>query len=544
MSLRLVIAVSSRDRVRDRGCSEWRRADRDHRPDLVDRLDDRRRHGNRRSAWPGHDVAHRVRDDQRAWVAVRRAQRRQRHHARRCHASSSRACRPGPPTPSASGPPTRTGSRSGRSRRSGPTVGRLPGCDHRRGEPDRAVPRARLGNRRSERRRDRLVRRFRDDHVVRVTDDSALGRERVVGGRCLGRPHRAPVGNGLQLPLRCRRRWGNVARREPHLPHRPRARRSRPGRCGTFARRRPVSRAPSTRNGRSATGWFEYGIDHLAGNQDERARGGWGGRRGCDRRDRDRSPGRLARLLPRRRPERRGDDQRRHAELPHLRRPDRRHRCRFVDSRQRGNGWRHRQSEWARNELVVRVGPDQLATVNARPPGNAGSGTATVNVTAQLTGLPVATTVFFRLVAESSGGRIAGSGVSFRTATPPSAVTGKVTEWRSRGRRSTAAIDPAGSATSWWFEYGRSPSLGRRTGVGTVQPGASTGVASAAHRAHRRRALLVQARRGEPRRTIRRQGPLVRDGAGAARSRRSSAPLHDRRHGRARRPPRHLAGAM
>ena len=70
------------------------------------------------------------------------------------------------------------------------------------------------------------------------------------------------------------------------------------------------------------------------------------------------------------------------------------------------------------------------------------------------------------------------SGVSFRTATPPSAVTGKVTELAIARATINGRVDPAGSTTSWWFEYGRSPSLGRRTGVGTVQPGASTGVAA------------------------------------------------------------------
>ena len=113
-----------------------------------------------------------------------------------------------------------------------------------------------------------LVRRFRDDHLVRVTDDIALGRERVVGGRRLGRPHRTPVGDGLQLPLRCRRRRGNVARREPHLPHRPRAF----GLDWIGARH---SSDVGAAHGHRRPQWplgvrvVRVRVDHFAGNQDE-----------------------------------------------------------------------------------------------------------------------------------------------------------------------------------------------------------------------------------------------------------------------------------
>jgi Ca2+-binding RTX toxin-like protein len=112
------------------------------------------------------------------------------------------------------------------------------------------------------------------------------------------------------------------------------------------------------------------------------------------------------------------------------------------------------------------------------PVGNAGSGTSTVSVTSQLTGLPVAATVFYRLVAESSGGRIAGAGMSFRTATPPSATTGKVTGLAIARATVNGRVDPAGSTVSWWFEYGRSPSLGRRTAVGALPSGGVTVVAA------------------------------------------------------------------
>ena len=108
--------------------------------------------------------------------------------------------------------------------------------------------------------------------------------------------------------------------------------------------------------------------------------------------------------------------------------------------------------------------------------GNAGNGTATVSVTARLTGLPQAATVYVRLVAESSGGRIAGSGVTFKTAPPPGVATGTVAAVAIARATLTGRIDPVGSATNWWFEYGRSSALGTRSPGGTVQPGATAPV--------------------------------------------------------------------
>lgn len=110
--------------------------------------------------------------------------------------------------------------------------------------------------------------------------------------------------------------------------------------------------------------------------------------------------------------------------------------------------------------------------------GSAGSATATVAVTARLTGLPNAATVYVRLVAESSGGRVAGAGTTFRTAMPPNATTGNVTGLAIARATVNGRVDPAGSETNWWFEYGRTSSLGRRTSSGSVQPGTVARVAA------------------------------------------------------------------
>lgn len=97
------------------------------------------------------------------------------------------------------------------------------------------------------------------------------------------------------------------------------------------------------------------------------------------------------------------------------------------------------------------------------PSAGAGSGTTPVQVDARLTSLPAGTTIHVRLVAESSGGREAGADVTFRTAQAPVATTGRVLAIGLARAVVGGRVSPMGLTTTWWAEYGPTPSLGRRS---------------------------------------------------------------------------------
>lgn len=107
------------------------------------------------------------------------------------------------------------------------------------------------------------------------------------------------------------------------------------------------------------------------------------------------------------------------------------------------------------------------------PRQNAGSGTAALGVKERLAGLQPNTEVHVRLVAESSGGRTYGPDVAFRTIGTPVAVTGKVTQVSPTSATVTGTVTPNGLETGWWVEYGRTTSLGQRTGTQSAGAGTS-----------------------------------------------------------------------
>ncbi len=110
------------------------------------------------------------------------------------------------------------------------------------------------------------------------------------------------------------------------------------------------------------------------------------------------------------------------------------------------------------------------------PRSPAGSGRSTVQVQARLTSLPANTDIHYRLVADSSGGRVYGSDIAFRTSGPPTVTTGVVTELGITRATVNGAVNPVGSSTTWWIELGRTTSLGTRIGGGSLN-GGSTAVA-------------------------------------------------------------------
>lgn len=101
----------------------------------------------------------------------------------------------------------------------------------------------------------------------------------------------------------------------------------------------------------------------------------------------------------------------------------------------------------------------------------AGSGTTPVPVTARLTSLPAGATIYVRLVAESSGGREHGVTVTFRTAQAPVATTGRVLAIGIARATVGGRINPMGLTTTWWVEYGRTPSLGLRSAAAGIGAG-------------------------------------------------------------------------
>lgn len=108
---------------------------------------------------------------------------------------------------------------------------------------------------------------------------------------------------------------------------------------------------------------------------------------------------------------------------------------------------------------------------NRTPSAGAGSGTTPVPVTTRLTSLPAGATISVRLVAESSGGREYGAEVTFRTAQAPVATTGRVLAIGIARATVAGRVNPSGLTTTWWVEYGRTPSLGLRSAAAGIGAG-------------------------------------------------------------------------
>jgi hypothetical protein len=88
---------------------------------------------------------------------------------------------------------------------------------------------------------------------------------------------------------------------------------------------------------------------------------------------------------------------------------------------------------------------------------SAGSGTSVITVAIPVSNLRPGVTYHFRLVGTSSLGTTRGADVAFSTLGAPLAATGPV-EFGSLSigsARVNGTVNPRGSSTSWWFEYGR-----------------------------------------------------------------------------------------
>jgi hypothetical protein len=106
----------------------------------------------------------------------------------------------------------------------------------------------------------------------------------------------------------------------------------------------------------------------------------------------------------------------------------------------------------------------------------AGPGTSSVSVSAVVNGLKASAGYHYRLVAVSSGGTVTGSDRSFSTAkTPhPSVVTGSVTQVATTSVVLPGTVNPNGLSTSYYFQYGSSPSYSSRTPATSTGSGTAT----------------------------------------------------------------------
>jgi len=109
---------------------------------------------------------------------------------------------------------------------------------------------------------------------------------------------------------------------------------------------------------------------------------------------------------------------------------------------------------------------------------SAGSGTTEVTVTANITGLSSNTTYHFRLVATNSAGTANGSDRTFFTSTippvAPSVTTGSATYITSTSATLNGQVNPNGSSTQAYFEYGTTMSYGFVTTAEDIGSGSSS----------------------------------------------------------------------
>ena len=103
-----------------------------------------------------------------------------------------------------------------------------------------------------------------------------------------------------------------------------------------------------------------------------------------------------------------------------------------------------------------------LATFTSTPIQSAGSGTANLAVTANLSDLAGGTTYYYRVAASNTTGTSKGSVLIFNTAVSaqaPTVTTNAATSVTATGATLNGGVNPNGQATTAWFEWGSDPTL-------------------------------------------------------------------------------------
>ena len=111
---------------------------------------------------------------------------------------------------------------------------------------------------------------------------------------------------------------------------------------------------------------------------------------------------------------------------------------------------------------------------------SAGSGSAAVDVSANLTGLKDGTTYHYRVVAKNGTATDRGGDAVFTTLVPPDVVTGAATAIGATAATLNGTVDPNGRATTYYFEYGASTGYGTKTSAKSAGSATSAQPASAA----------------------------------------------------------------
>jgi hypothetical protein len=104
---------------------------------------------------------------------------------------------------------------------------------------------------------------------------------------------------------------------------------------------------------------------------------------------------------------------------------------------------------------------------------DAGSGTDDVGITTTLTGLTPGATYHYRLVAKSSLGSDYGQDATFTTNAAPVATTGTATAVSATSESLAGTVNPNGTDTTYYFEWGTSAALGNKTAVTDAGAGAT-----------------------------------------------------------------------
>jgi sugar lactone lactonase YvrE len=111
-------------------------------------------------------------------------------------------------------------------------------------------------------------------------------------------------------------------------------------------------------------------------------------------------------------------------------------------------------------------------------PESVGSGTSSVAVNQAVTGLAEGTTYHFRVVAESEAGTTQGIDTTLKTLRLPQAISEAPTDVLETQATLNAKVNPEGSATSYWFEYGKTTSYGTKIPVSPSSVGSGTSPAA------------------------------------------------------------------
>jgi hypothetical protein len=106
-----------------------------------------------------------------------------------------------------------------------------------------------------------------------------------------------------------------------------------------------------------------------------------------------------------------------------------------------------------------------------------GSGRSATNVAIPVTGLTPGVAYHVRVVASNAVGTNGGSDQTFTTTGQPVVHSGPATGVSSNGATLTAAVNPNGHATSWYFQYGPTASYGLLTPTRSASSGGARFVA-------------------------------------------------------------------